>query len=792
MKNAILASVAAIGLATFSARSGTVAYWPLAFENGVRTTTANVFANQGDGGTLDAVPSSRSGASWVAGDAYCPLGTNAFPVGYGVWDPVSGTNAVADSALYFHKTSLAGYAGALRVANPAALRLSTFTIECFIRMQQGTGQGDWNCIAVMPQQIANCANYESWGLRVTGAETIKARFSKDKGTVSANLGGTDNTEIGSNGNAPAIYDGGWHHVALVVDGSTLKATLFVDYIQRGTGTLPEAVAYKSGMDLFIGNTPQTTGPFGGSIAHFRVSDAALSPSEFLHFKSMTPAAEEDPDTVLHVTFEPVAGISTPRAFFNDAANGSALDCLVANYYPQGAADVPFTPVFANLLDATGAASAKSLLNATQTTGGKTVPTCLQWQPEEDVFSNGTFTVECFYKTSKTLGSWIPLVRRLGGYNVQFNLGFSGGANAGKLTAASVPGDTGASVSIVDSVRSDDGQWHHAALVVNRGRGTIALFRDYEQVGSADYTRVCAPTDKPVCIGGSYSNDGVFYTFDGAIDDVRITMRALTIGEFLRRDNLVPAGSTVAWAAFDNALAADAPAFALTNGTAAAVGDGGAVPTFVSLGSGERIEDAAGNSLRAPNLAALSFEQGVVKYPGNVLLPLLDEQTVEFFVKAGPQTPFAGLLRCNLYRDVADIPVWGLSFDEHDGTKLRVRCTTVSAASWNNAGINEDTPVVVGDGRRHHIALTLSTTGQGASASTTVSIYKDYEETPSWKKTVSGRLFYGGGYAPVWIGASSSATAFFDGEIDELRISRGILAPSDFLRRGKLPFILVVR
>ena len=182
----------------------------------------------------------------------------------------------------------------------------------------------------------------------------------------------------------------------------------------------------------------------------------------------------------------------------------------------------------------------------------------------------------------------------------------------------------------------------------------------------------------------------------------------------------------------------------------------------------------------------------MKYPGNVLLPLLDEQTVEFFVKAGVQTPFAGLLRCNLYRDVADIPVWGLSFDEHDGTKLRVRCTTVSAASWNNAGINEDTPVVVGDGRRHHVALTLSTTGQGASASTTVSIYKDYEETPSWKKTVSGRLFYGAGYAPVWIGASSSATAFFDGEIDELRISRGILAPSSFLRRGKLPFVMVVR
>ena len=93
-----------------------------------------------------------------------------------------------------------------------------------------------------------------------------------------------------------------------------------------------------------------------------------------------------------------------------------------------------------------------------------------------------------------------------------------------------------------------------------------------------------------------------------------------------------------------------------------------------------------------------------------------------------------------------------------------------------------------DDKWHHVALTLAQDG----VQTTASLYKDYEATPSWTRTVPGSLCYGTGYAPVWVGASSSTTAFFNGQIDDLRLSRGILDPSEFLRRGQLPFIMVVR
>ena len=429
-----------IGMVVAVALNGmarTVAYWPLAYENGVRTTTATVFANHGEGGTLDAVPSSRQGASWISGNAYCPQGTNAFPAGYGVYDPVSGTNAAAATGLYFHKTSLDGYAGALRVADPAPLRLTTFTVECFIRMQQGTTQGDWNCIAVMPAQLPGSnglpANYESWGLRVVGTTGARVRFSKNKGTVSANLAAADNPTLDIA--APNIYDGRWHHIAFSVNDKHVK--VFWDYAFLTDKTLSENVWYNPGMDLFIGNTPQTAGPFGGSIAHFRISDEALDPPSFLHFTRTERAADEDPDVLLHLDFEPPEGISDTRTFFNDAAIGPAVHNWGAEIVPRNAAvSTPFSPVYAGLLDETGRTSAYCMTNSTKyiNNGTQIVKRYVAWQPPEDVFSNSSFTVECCYKTAGQLGDYIPLVRRLGGYNCQFNLGFNGGTKAGMLAA----------------------------------------------------------------------------------------------------------------------------------------------------------------------------------------------------------------------------------------------------------------------------------------------------------------------------------------------------------------------
>ena len=76
--------------------------------------------------------------------------------------------------------------------------------------------------------------------------------------------------------------------------------------------------------------------------------------------------------------------------------------------------------------------------------------------------------------------------------------------------------------------------------------------------------------------------------------------------------------------------------------------------------------------------------------------------------------------------------------------------------------------------------------------TTIALYKDYSETAAWTKTVNGGLYYGAGNASVWLGASSSTTAFFKGQIDELRISQGLLTPAQFYRSAKNGMAIVIR
>lgn len=61
------------------ALAGTVGWWPLAYENGVRTSTSTVFENRANRGTFDATPISLNDGSITDGSESCPQGTNAFP-----------------------------------------------------------------------------------------------------------------------------------------------------------------------------------------------------------------------------------------------------------------------------------------------------------------------------------------------------------------------------------------------------------------------------------------------------------------------------------------------------------------------------------------------------------------------------------------------------------------------------------------------------------------------------------------------------------------------------------------
>ena len=295
--------MAAAGLLHVHAK--TVAWWPLAAEEGVRTTTDTALVNKAAPGTLDAHPISMDGAAIVDGGESCPVGTAAFPSGWGVWDPETRTVETGATGLFFKKTSLAGKAGALRVADPAALRLQTFTFEVFVKMDEGTVMSEWNCIAVMPGKLkttsgADVLNYDSWAIRVIAANKFQLRFTKPSAAEKdvENVGAYNLACEVPVSNPGGLYDGRWHHLAFVVSQIDKKAHAYYDYVYMNSVNLPDGLSYGA-EDLFIGSTPQTTGPFGGSLAHMRISDTVLAPNEFLQ---LTDIASEAEDVVLHADF----------------------------------------------------------------------------------------------------------------------------------------------------------------------------------------------------------------------------------------------------------------------------------------------------------------------------------------------------------------------------------------------------------------------------------------------------------------------------------------------------------
>lgn len=533
-----------VGVA-MSASASTVAYWPLAGENGVRTTDATVFANQGSGGTMNAEPVTVRAWYGTVNNAdshsdlndyskYFPVGTNAFPQAYGVYDPVGKANHDSSTGIYFEsykstwwdQKKIASWPGVLRVVDPDAIKLATFTVEFFVRPDPAK-KSLYQAMAGMPlRYVSNGATgMESWALMITD----KSQLYLGCGTVDEN--GTQTSRETKIATAtPQLFDGRWHHVAFSVDGKALK--IYFDHALVLSTTLSKEIQYDSEGDLFIGCSPHVIYSYYGSMAHFRISDKALTSNQFLHFTRTTRAEDEADDVVLHIDFEPVDGISTNNVFFNQAATGSAVHFCATNGtgvvgYSKSSSDVYTNKLYASRR----VSAANDNLLSWNRTGNSAGEPCVEWLPSEDVFAESSFTVEMFVKTS-AFNAWTHLFKRRtdnSNSNNQIWIGGTGSNNQIKFEL------NGGPAGITDkSGTIKNGIWHHIAVVYDKDTRTLSYYRDWELIQStAKASAATTPSvvTKLIEIGGSPLS-GDYAIYNGYIDDVRITKRALDWKEFL--------------------------------------------------------------------------------------------------------------------------------------------------------------------------------------------------------------------------------------------------------------------
>ena len=501
----------------------------------------------------------------------------------------------------------------------------------------------------------------------------------------------------------------------------------------------------------------------------------------------------DPDCVLYYDFETMAD----EYQVENVANPGVMQL---NGKTNGLATVVETTPSAKIRQTRTATPAGDSAKALYYVTDETIIDSRYCTPPDgtDYFATTNFTIELFYKMDGNVSAWRTLFKRLGGNNVQVNLGTVSNNKVGaQFITADDSSSTNSTKTIYDSDFTNDGQWHHVALVVDQTgeTKTARLYRDYKLRGSAtlatNLTSFVKDNDpKWYVIGSGDRYKGYDYNFNGWVDSVRVTLRALEPQEFLWGEGMsigrFPAGSTLAHVKFDGSInAADPDGGTFLNGVNEAAKEGGSPATFSDDVPGARIVDGEGGAiLSRNNTKSLSLANSkVFWHDANDIYYLsktLDggdrtSWTVEFFMKATSTNQWMRIMSA---LGGGDWGSWSPYIIEYKTGAKRFALN----GSGNKPSLNFGTDVC--DGKWHHVAFSLEPNNDRPPTNSVARVYVDYGEpavaqTPNIFKYPENMHFVLGGVG------QSTDTGYF-GLIDELRISDGALTTSQFLRAEKAP------
>ena len=331
-----------------------------------------------------------------------------------------------------------------------------------------------------------------------------------------------------------------------------------------------------------------------------------------------------------------------------------------------------------------------------------------------------------------------------------------------------------------NVRVDDGRWHHMAVTFDFGRKKVQAYVDYVRIASHDMNANAVgfyhPSNSPLQIGGNANN--TTRRHNGEIDEVRISDEALPPEKFLRYIPLREIdGDTMYYLPFD-AGAEDwfsktaPPINAATNvvGTItmyknAVVTD---VPTVTNIVPGDSIRSGIYMADSAVNGGAIHLPVTGEGAHDGVSFLLTDPQhlitasnfTYEAFVKTDRQatkpadSEFADSF-CIFQAGYMKILMNG-SFNQ-----LLFRYV-------GSLGMKDKYVPRIDDGLWHHIAYVHD------AAEETVTGYVDYKQV---MKEVMGK---NGSNTDIHVSGESSGYQTLPGCLDEVRITRRALSPTEFL------------
>ncbi len=318
-------------------------------------------------------------------------------------------------------------------------------------------------------------------------------------------GGAGRTTI-STSDSSALYNGSWHHVALVIDGtSNTDATMYIDGVSK---TLTTYESYTTTMrmtgDMRIGGRKDdSAGEFmEGKLDQLRVFQKALTSSEVSTLYAETASTVESLDPLSEDTTDTLQVLGDSSCIATYRFENDETD-LSGSYNGTGTEIQYAAGRYGQAASFNGSSSDVTISSLSSMFGSKT-----------------TFSVSLWFKTTATGNRALFDDYTAQNYNLQLYL-FNGNLNA---TVRFGNNDGNMTTS---SSTYNDGNWHH--VVVTSNQTTYYTYVDGSQIRtwSAPPQTYSGGSPTPT-IGAAAGGTANF--FDGEIDQVRIFNKALSASE----------------------------------------------------------------------------------------------------------------------------------------------------------------------------------------------------------------------------------------------------------------------
>ena len=348
------------------------------------------------------------------------------------------------------------------------------------------------------------------------------------------------------------------------------------------------------------------------------------------------------------------------------------------------------------------------------------------------------------------------------------------------------------------------RWMHIALVYDNG--SLAVYLDYTKKVTLAYTKAEAVQNAPLNLSDLSAR--------GAFCGLRVMRRALASTEFLRASDHPTqidrtafewpleeaAGASVpAPLAYDDSgdVGLGAPVYVARKEQLVFEGDDAAAPARTSS-----VAVALSIAPKASSSDLFAYGQGLC-LPAGSIDRILGDFTMEAFMKfdkdeweskvanhvidgVGEPRKRLSLFGQKFVTDGSPT-IWSFGLNFRDGVYRPLLSAILRNGNTNVSVSHEDSGVAVTtDGKWHHYAVTYD------SATYTMTAYEDGRALTSTVFDYPLSLGLQQTQTAYYVGAGRTLSGHpFVGEVDEVRLSRCVLPPSEFLRMSPVPSGLIL-